>query len=214
VSPLTDLFRRLAEEYLASFPTARERRPVVDIMRTFLRDDSDVKKLSERKRTALLTGPIDTDEQQEVIVRELLHAVARVPRELQALSEKPSLVESERFTVRARFASLIVKGLDQNTTRDALVEIERDFRRLDADANATKASKQNKENRAKALDVDQLKKERLVRMVEVARRTLKRADAGTKNGRARHILRRLGSRSIWKTAGAFLAWAGRNHLDI
>jgi len=139
VSPLEEVIRAAAERYLASFPTAIARRQFVEVARKFLEEDPEIKTLPDRRRTALIAGPIDNDEQQEAIVRELLRAVARVPREFQPLSEAPGSNESEGFAVRARFASLIVKGLDLDTRGGELVEIERDFLRLYADAKATGA---------------------------------------------------------------------------
>jgi hypothetical protein len=206
---VTDVFKDLAERYLASFPTRAERRHFIEIARKALAYDDAFRTMPARKRRALMNGPIETDTQEQEVVDRLGLAIKRITKQA---GDYPD--EALRRGA-ARLASLIRKGLSNPDVRkDELIVIERDLLKLYDDTTAAKQRDQGKDARQKHLDTKQANDERLQGLVVRARSALKDPNP-SQNARAKHLLLRIPSRDrIWNSTPAFIRWAQRRKILV
>jgi hypothetical protein len=210
LSALTDVIQDAAKRHHASFPTTGVRRRFIETSRKALAFYAPFKKLPARTRNALKAGPIETDAQEEEIIRYLLVMMLGVTKQLQS-EAKPS---PQRLKLRGRMASLILKGIAPDISKDALTVIERDLLKLYAATTAAEASEQNKENRKPTADDADLQKR--VRGIVSALKN----KALSKNDRARYVLQRLsphdriGPRGQTWTTNALIKWARKRRLPL
>jgi hypothetical protein len=213
LSALTDVIQDAAKRHQESFPTTGERRRFIETARRSLAHYGAFKEMPDRTRRAWLTDPVDTDAQEQKTIQLLLVMAEGITKQTQGYLTEAKPIPA-RLRRLARCASLILKGIDPDSSEAGLIRIERDLLKLYNVATAAEQRDQGKEARQKHLNAKQVNDERLQGLVVRAVSTLKDPNA-SQNARAKHTLLRLPPRDrIWKSTAALIRWAQRRKIVI
>ncbi len=214
LSAIRDAIQPLANAFLADFPTKEDRRRFIETARLSLAyNDAFKSSMPDRRRRALLTGPIATDAQEQELVRWLCLVAAALTKQVQ---DHPTATGSIPAPLRrqVQFVSLIWKGFDPDIRKDELTTVERDLHNLYNAATAVEQRDKGRDARQKHLDTKQANDKRLQGGVGGARAALKNPPP-PQNARARLTLLRIPARDrIWKSAAALIRWAQRRKIVI
>ena len=121
---IADAFREAAKTHVARLPTAGDRRRFLDAARGILALDEQIRNLPQRRRSALLSAPIENARQEAEIIAALQAVLPRVVtawREASAVD--PEAIETRLAMIRVLLAALVARGLngasDGATLREA-----------------------------------------------------------------------------------------------
>lgn len=218
MSALTDVFRNAAKRYHESFPTAGERRAFIATARKALTYSNafNLLNLPDRKRRALLSGPVETDAQVKEILYMLALVQADVSQQVQSYSDeaKPIPAHLQQLDTMLSFIS---KGRDPDIRKDELGSIRGDLHDVYNAATAAKFSKQSKINNQKT--GDDAKYVRIRRRAAEILDSIKDRDL-SQSRRAHYVLQKLdprdrkGPRGQTWTPSAFIKWTHNHKLPI
>jgi hypothetical protein len=109
-NPVTDVFRRAAEQHLASLATPEDHLRFLEAARGLLAVDPDLKKrLGSRARSRLVNGPIETALAQRTLLSELRRSVASTLKDLDEVGDDDR--SATVVALRGLMTWITVKGL-------------------------------------------------------------------------------------------------------
>lgn len=213
---VADVFREAGDRYVASLLTIEDRRRFLEAARVILALDGNTKRLSQERRSALLTAPIEDAGQEAVIIAALWPALARVlddwPRTA-ALDPQPA--EARLLMLRGLMARLIAGGLkdaqDRNTLREATLQLHELGSRANLSSRQKDGAKRHQVSPTETSEEDKARAGRLRSEAQKLRKD--RPDLRSTRSRARVLNIRFGKEK-WRTPGALIEYARRRRIEI